>query len=66
MAGTMRAAVFHDKGDVRVDEVPTPTPEPFAAGIGDHTLVTTLCPGGKERALPGDRPGRDPGGRRRK
>jgi alcohol dehydrogenase len=23
--------------------------EPFAAGIGDHTIVTTLCPGGKER-----------------
>jgi threonine dehydrogenase-like Zn-dependent dehydrogenase len=21
----------------------------FAAGIGDHTIVTTLCPGGKER-----------------
>jgi threonine dehydrogenase-like Zn-dependent dehydrogenase len=20
----------------------------FAAGLGDHTLVTTLCPGGKE------------------
>jgi alcohol dehydrogenase len=23
--------------------------EPFAAGIGDYTIVTTLCPGGKER-----------------
>lgn len=23
--------------------------EPFAAGLGDHTIVTTLCPGGKER-----------------
>lgn len=23
--------------------------EPFAAGLGDHTVVTTLCPGGKER-----------------
>src|SRR5690606_3456755 len=22
---------------------------PFAAGLGDHKLVTTLCPGGKER-----------------
>ena len=21
----------------------------MAAGLGDHTLVTTLCPGGKER-----------------
>ena len=21
----------------------------FAAGIGDHRIVTTLCPGGKER-----------------
>jgi alcohol dehydrogenase len=24
-------------------------PEAFAAGLGDHTIVTTLCPGGKER-----------------
>jgi threonine dehydrogenase-like Zn-dependent dehydrogenase len=23
--------------------------EAFAAGLGDHRLVTTLCPGGKER-----------------
>jgi threonine dehydrogenase-like Zn-dependent dehydrogenase len=23
--------------------------EPFAAGLGDHTIVTSLCPGGKER-----------------
>jgi len=23
--------------------------EPFAAGLGDHIIVTTLCPGGKER-----------------
>jgi alcohol dehydrogenase len=23
--------------------------QPFAAGLGDHTIVTTLCPGGKER-----------------
>lgn len=22
---------------------------PFAAGLGDHTIVTTMCPGGKER-----------------
>lgn len=22
---------------------------PFAAGLGDHRIVTTLCPGGKER-----------------
>jgi threonine dehydrogenase-like Zn-dependent dehydrogenase len=22
---------------------------PFAAGLGDHKIVTTLCPGGKER-----------------
>jgi threonine dehydrogenase-like Zn-dependent dehydrogenase len=21
----------------------------FAAGLGDHTIVTTLCPGGRER-----------------
>jgi len=25
------------------------SPEAFAAGLGDHTIVTTLCPGGKER-----------------
>jgi threonine dehydrogenase-like Zn-dependent dehydrogenase len=23
--------------------------EAFAAGLGDHKIVTTLCPGGKER-----------------
>ncbi|HEX6475120.1 MAG TPA: zinc-binding dehydrogenase, partial [Candidatus Limnocylindria bacterium] len=23
--------------------------EAFAAGLGDHTIVTTLCPGGKDR-----------------
>jgi alcohol dehydrogenase len=23
--------------------------EPVAAGLGDHKIVTTLCPGGKER-----------------
>lgn len=23
--------------------------EPFAAGLGDHKIITTLCPGGKER-----------------
>ena len=23
--------------------------EAFGAGIGDHKIVTTLCPGGKER-----------------
>jgi alcohol dehydrogenase len=23
--------------------------EAFAAGLGDHTIITTLCPGGKER-----------------
>jgi len=22
---------------------------PFAAGLGDHKIVTTLCPGGPER-----------------
>ncbi len=22
---------------------------PFAAGLGDHQIITTLCPGGKER-----------------
>ena len=24
-------------------------PDAFAAGLGDHTVVTTLCPGGRER-----------------
>jgi threonine dehydrogenase-like Zn-dependent dehydrogenase len=23
--------------------------QPFAAGLGDHKIITTLCPGGKER-----------------
>jgi alcohol dehydrogenase len=23
--------------------------EPFTAGLGDHKIITTLCPGGKER-----------------
>jgi alcohol dehydrogenase len=23
--------------------------DPFLAGLGDHTIRTTLCPGGKER-----------------
>ena len=23
--------------------------EPFAAGLGNHKIITTLCPGGKER-----------------
>jgi hypothetical protein len=26
-----------------------PSREPFAAGLGDYKIVTTLCPGGKER-----------------
>jgi alcohol dehydrogenase len=25
--------------------------EPFAAGLGNHKIITTLCPGGKERML---------------
>ncbi len=24
-------------------------PDAFAAGLGDHKIITTLCPGGKER-----------------
>ena len=27
----------------------TLSPDAFAAGLGDHRIVTTLCPGGKER-----------------
>lgn len=30
-------------GDLKIPLVP------FLAGLGDHTIVTTLCPGGKER-----------------
>jgi threonine dehydrogenase-like Zn-dependent dehydrogenase len=30
-------------GDLRIPR------GPFLAGLGDHTIVTTLCPGGKER-----------------
>lgn len=26
-------------------------PDAFAAGLGNHTIVTTLCPGGKERMI---------------
>jgi threonine dehydrogenase-like Zn-dependent dehydrogenase len=29
-----------------VEELPL---DAFAAGLGDHRIVTTLCPGGKER-----------------
>ena len=24
-------------------------PDAFAAGLGDHTVITTLCPGGRQR-----------------
>jgi len=42
MSTTMRAAVFHS-GHLQVPL------DAFAAGLGDHTIVTSLCPGGKER-----------------
>ena len=45
-AGTMRAAVSHGANDVRLEEVPRPL---AGAGLGAHRIVTTLCPGGKER-----------------
>jgi threonine dehydrogenase-like Zn-dependent dehydrogenase len=40
----MRANVFRGKNDFRVEEVERPS-----AGLGDHRIVSTLCPGGKER-----------------
>ena len=41
-AGTLSSlGVYSGKLDIPYDA--------FAAGIGDHRIVTTLCPGGKER-----------------
>lgn len=40
----MRANVFQRVNEIRVEEVERPVP-----GIGDYRIVTTLCPGGKER-----------------
>ena len=41
-AGTLSSlGVYSGKLEVPYDA--------FAAGLGDHTIVTTLCPGGKER-----------------
>ena len=40
-AATMRAAVFHAPGDIRVDEVPRPTPGPGEAVI--RVTLTTIC-----------------------
>jgi alcohol dehydrogenase len=40
--GTLSSlGVYSDKLTIPLD--------PFAAGLGDHKIVTTLCPGGKER-----------------
>jgi alcohol dehydrogenase len=38
---TMRAAVFHGPGDIRIDEVPRPTPGPGEAVI--RVTLTTIC-----------------------
>jgi alcohol dehydrogenase len=40
-AGTMRAAVFHAPGDIRVDDVPRPHPGPGEAVI--RVTLTTIC-----------------------
>ena len=40
-AATMRAAVFHAPGDIRVDEVPRPTPGAGEAVI--RVTLTTIC-----------------------
>ena len=40
-AATMRAAVFHGPGDIRVDEVPRPTAGPGEAVI--RVTLTTIC-----------------------
>jgi threonine dehydrogenase-like Zn-dependent dehydrogenase len=40
-AGTMRAAVFHGPGDIRVEDVPRPRPGPGEAVI--RVSLTTIC-----------------------
>ena len=40
-AATMRAAVFHGPGDIRVDDVPRPTAGPGEAVI--RVTLTTIC-----------------------
>ena len=40
-AGTMRAAVFHGPGDIRVEDVPRPRPGPGEAVI--RVTLTTIC-----------------------
>lgn len=40
-AGTMRAAVFHAPGDIRVDTVPRPRPGPGEAVV--RVTLTTIC-----------------------
>ena len=53
----MKAAIFVEPGRTVLDEKPVPDVGPldalftfsFAAGLGDHRIITTLCPGGKER-----------------
>jgi threonine dehydrogenase-like Zn-dependent dehydrogenase len=43
-----RAASFPSSLGVYSGKLQLPD-DAFAAGIGDHRIVTTLCPGGKER-----------------
>ncbi len=60
----MKALVFRGPNHIGIEEVPIPRPdrakgchsgklsiplEPFAAGLGNHKIITTLCPGSKER-----------------
>ena len=47
-AGAAEAAGW-DGGKTILDDYLREVRPLFAAGIGDHTIVTTLCPGGKER-----------------
>ena len=45
----MRANVFRGVNQFGIEEVSQQLPyQAFAAGLGDHRIVTTLCPGGKE------------------
>ncbi|MCG7393423.1 hypothetical protein MHY87_10950 [Microvirga sp. ACRRW] len=48
----MKVAVFVEPGRIVLDEKSIPDVGPldgFLAGLSDHTIRTTLCPGGKER-----------------
>jgi alcohol dehydrogenase len=44
----LKAAVFKGPGNNYSGQLMLPG-DAFAAGFGDHMLITTLCPGRKER-----------------